>query len=89
MVCDVRRLRHGLYDFKRLHPLQILIRTMTREQQVNTITTDLIRERLALMSADVLESFIERVAIMHIDGRLPVYQAEHEAFTALKRSWQK
>lgn len=62
---------------------------MTREQAVNTIITESIKERLALMPADVLEAFVERVAIMHTDGRLPVYQAEHEAYHALQRSWQK
>lgn len=40
------------------------------------------------MTADTLEAFVERVCIIHVDGRLPWYQAEHEAFEALKRSWQ-
>ena len=62
---------------------------MTREQQLNTIITPEIRKRLDLMAADTVEAFVERVAIMHVNGRLPLYQAEHEAFEALKRSWQK
>lgn len=41
------------------------------------------------MPADVVESFVERVALMHVDGRLPLYQAEHEAFQAMKKSWNK
>lgn len=41
------------------------------------------------MSADTVEAFVERVCIMTVDGRLPLYQAEHEAFEALKKSWQK
>ena len=61
---------------------------MTREQQLNTIQTDSILKRLALMPADTIEAFIERVSIMHVDGKLPVYQAEHEAFEAIKRSWK-
>ena len=61
---------------------------MTREQQLHTITTTHIRERLDLMTAEVVESFVERVAIMHVSGRLPLYQAEHEAFERLKKSWQ-
>lgn len=43
---------------------------------------------LNLMAAEVIDAFVERVAIMHVDGRLPLYQAEHEAFERLKRSWQ-
>lgn len=62
--------------------------TMTKEQHLAMINTDSILKRLALMSADTVEAFVERVAIMHVDGRLPWYQAEHEAFEALKRSWQ-
>lgn len=62
---------------------------MTKEQHLNTIITESIKKRLALMSADMIEAFVERVAIMHVDGRLPLYQAEHEAFEALKKSWQK
>lgn len=61
---------------------------MTREQQLDKINTDAILKRLALMPADVVESFVERVAIMHIDGKLPLYQAEHEAFERLKKSWK-
>ena len=41
------------------------------------------------MPADIVEAFVERVAIMRVDGGLPLYQAEHEAFEALKKSWQK
>jgi len=40
------------------------------------------------MPADTVEAFVERVCIMHIDGKLPLYQAEHEAFKRLKKSWQ-
>lgn len=61
---------------------------MTKEQNLNLIQTDSILKRLALMSADTVETFVERVCIMHIDGRLPLYQAEHEAFQALQRSWK-
>ena len=65
------------------------IRPMTKESLLNTITTKNIKERLALMSADDVESYVERIAIMHVDGRLPIYQAEHEALQLMKRSWQK
>ena len=61
---------------------------MTKDNLLNTIQTDSILKRLALMSADTVEAFVERVCIMHIDGKLPLYQAEHEAFELLKRSWQ-
>lgn len=40
------------------------------------------------MAAEIVESFVERVAIMHVNGKLPIYQAEHETFERLKRSWQ-
>ena len=53
------------------------------------IITQEIRKRLGLMAAETIEAFVERVAIMHVSGRLPLYQAEHEAFEALNRSWQK
>ena len=62
---------------------------MTKENLLNTIITQDIRKRLGLMAAETIEAFVERVAIMHVSGRLPLYQAEHEAFEALKRSWQK
>ena len=62
---------------------------MTKEQQLLTIITEPIRKRLGLMAADTVEAFVERVCIMTVDGRLPLYQAEHEAFEALKKSWQK
>lgn len=61
---------------------------MTKENLLNTIITQDIRKRLVLMAAETIEAFVERVAIMHVSGRLPLYQAEHEAFEALKRSWQ-
>ena len=61
---------------------------MTKENLLNTIITQDIRKRLGLMAAETIEAFVERVAIMHVNGRLPVYQAEHEAFRALERSWQ-
>ena len=64
-------------------------KAMTKEQQLTTITTETIRKRLSIMAADTVEAFVERVSIMHIDGKLPLYQAEHEAFEALKKSWQK
>lgn len=62
---------------------------MTKEQHLEMIITQEIRKRLGLMAAETIEAFVERVAIMHVSGRLPLYQAEHEAFEALKRSWQK
>ena len=62
---------------------------MTKEQNLSIIQTDSILKRLALMPADIVEAFVERVAIMRVDGGLPLYQAEHEAFEALKKSWQK
>lgn len=61
---------------------------MTKEQNLSIIQTDSILKRLALMPADTIEAFVERVAIMHVDGKLPVYQAEYEAFELLKRSWK-
>ena len=61
---------------------------MTKEQHINMITQQHIRERLRIMAADTVEAFVERVCIMTVDGRLPLYQAEHEAFELLKRSWQ-
>lgn len=61
---------------------------MTKEQQLATITTESIKERLALMSACEIEAFVERVAIIAADNRMPLFQAEHEAFERMKRSWQ-